>query len=499
MKNSELKDATYPFLVRIDAIGKFEKFNILCDTGSPLSLISATHPLLESKRIWKSENRLKLRGAFANNTVSTDSFTRIQIAHAIDNEIHILGEKRFDIVDSAANFGIILGFPDIKDMKLFIGEMLMIERDGKMIEIEPILHAKTISLGMDAYKMINRIYCDYDFRKDKQYFCELNGNEYIMESSVLNIPIDVEIKEPLKFKECEIIKEDAKLCFKIEKCGHAKSAKFDLTKCQIGNHLTSEQQKRVRYVVSKYSEVFSISEYDLGKIQNAEYEVQLSTDTPQRCRSLKLSEKNKQIIHKELQHLEKADVIERDDTIQVVTSTFIPIQKSDGSVRLVSDFRSTNNIIKASNLDLPTIPEILSKVANYKFYSAMDVRKAYWSVMLKKNQRFHFTVTDPVTFATFKYKRLPMGVKTASAYFQRIAAHAVFRKIDPQFWTLYIDDNLLFDNDFENGMKNLEQALANMKESGLKLNFGKCSFMIDSIKIFGFIISESVHSKKLKY
>ena len=86
----------------------------------------------------------------------------------------------------------------------------------------------------------------------------------------------------------------------------------------------------------------------------------------------------------------------------------------------------------------------------------MDVRKAYWSVMLKKNQRLHFTVTDPVTFATFKYKRLPMGVKTASANFQRIAAHAVFRKIDPQFWTLYIDDNLLFDNEFENGMKNLK-------------------------------------------
>ena len=59
MKNSELKDATYAFLLGIDAIGKLEKYNILCDTRSPLSLISGTHPLLESKRIWKSENRLR--------------------------------------------------------------------------------------------------------------------------------------------------------------------------------------------------------------------------------------------------------------------------------------------------------------------------------------------------------------------------------------------------------------------------------------------------------
>ena len=47
---------------------------------------------------------------------------RIQIEHAIDNEIHILGEKWFDIVDSSAKVGLILGFIDIKDMELFIKE-----------------------------------------------------------------------------------------------------------------------------------------------------------------------------------------------------------------------------------------------------------------------------------------------------------------------------------------------------------------------------------------
>ena len=65
---------------------------------------------------------------------------------------------------------------------------------------------------------------------------------------------------------------------------------------------------------------------------------------------------------------EKADVIERGDTIQLITSTFLPIQKSDGSVRLVSDLKSTNNIFKASKLDFPTIHEIVSAVANYKRY-----------------------------------------------------------------------------------------------------------------------------------
>ena len=43
----------------------------------------------------------------------------------------------------------------------------MMGRNGKIIDIEPI-HAKTISLGMDTYKIINRIYYVYDFRKDKQ-------------------------------------------------------------------------------------------------------------------------------------------------------------------------------------------------------------------------------------------------------------------------------------------------------------------------------------------
>ena len=70
----------------------------------------------------------------------------------------------------------------------------------------------------------------------------MNGNEFITESTVLNILIDVEIKEPLKFKECEIFQEDT-IFFKIEKYSNSEysNAKFDLVKCQIRNHLTREQ------------------------------------------------------------------------------------------------------------------------------------------------------------------------------------------------------------------------------------------------------------------
>ena len=489
---TELNYAIQPLLLRINSCEMLQKFNVLLDTGSALSLISANHPILNNAPIFKSEKFEKLKGAFSAKFVCVRTHTFITIAIEINKRQIILGEIRFNIVDTDANFGIILGYKDIKKLNISIGRTNKIQIQNENFELPMESYQKLHTMGMDPQRLVLRIFCDYGFDKDKLYTCVINDDEFTVQSSILSIPKEVKIKQPVKFEPCTIANMDTKVCFEIQACSdqQPKLPELDLNACVIGSDLTDDQKEKVRLIIGRYKDVFSNSQYDLGKVKSVEYEVKLSTDTPQKCRTLNLSEKNKQVIHEELISLEKSGVIERDDSIQVITSTFIPIQKQDGSVRLVSDFRSTNNIIRASNLDLPTIQEILTKVANYRYYTAMDLRKAYWSVKLRKDQRIHFTVTDPVTFATFKYKRLPMGVKTASSHFQRIAANAIFKNIDPKYWSLYIDDNLIVDDDFNNALKNLETALSNMRESGFKLNFKKCSFLMSSVQVFGFIVSQ---------
>ena len=96
----------------------------------------------------------------------------------------------------------------------------------------------------------------------------------------------------------------------------------------------------------------------------------------------------------------------------------VPILKPDGSVRLCGDFKQTIN--RYSQLDkypIPRIEDLYAKLAGGPLFTKLDTSHAYLQLWLDEDsQRF---ATINTLKGLFQYKRLPFGVSSACAIFQR--------------------------------------------------------------------------------
>ena len=53
------------------------------------------------------------------------------------------------------------------------------------------------------------------------------------------------------------------------------------------------------------------------------------------------------------------------------------VDKSDGSIRLVGDYRLLNKQIKPDKYNLPHIQDFTNRIQNAKFFSTIDMRSAF--------------------------------------------------------------------------------------------------------------------------
>ena len=88
--------------------------------------------------------------------------------------------------------------------------------------------------------------------------------------------------------------------------------------------------------------------------------------------------------------------------------TFI-IPKNDGRVRWVLDFRELNELIVQKLYPLPKIQDIMNGRSNYKDFTKIYLSMIFYCFELdKQSQRVCVITTE---FGTYRYLRLPMGVK----------------------------------------------------------------------------------------
>ena len=87
----------------------------------------------------------------------------------------------------------------------------------------------------------------------------------------------------------------------------------------------------------------------------------------------------------------------------------------------------------------------------------------------------------------FQYNRLPFGVASAPAIFQRYM-ETLLQGI-PAI-SVYIDDILVTGKTLDEHLQTLEEVLKRLQDAGLRLNRDKCFFLRPSIEYLGHVIDE---------
>ena len=94
-------------------------------------------------------------------------------------------------------------------------------------------------------------------------------------------------------------------------------------------------------------------------------------------------------------------------------------------------------------------------------------------------------VNTPIGMVQFK--RMPFGLRNASACFQRFVDH-VFNDFD--FVKCYLDDIVIFSKTEAEHVAHVDQALSRLDEYGLVINGSKSHFAVPNITFLGFEINQ---------
>ena len=155
--------------------------------------------------------------------------------------------------------------------------------------------------------------------------------------------------------------------------------------------------------------------------------------------------------------------------------------KTNGSVRICRDYKLTaNTATKTESYPLPRIEDLFASLAEGKVFSKLDLSRAYLQLPLAEESQPLLTVNTHK--GLYRYLRLPFGVSSAPAIFQR-TMETLLQGL--QHVCVYLDDILITGRSQQEHLKNLEEVLQRLEEARMRLKQEKCTFLMPEVEYLG--------------
>ena len=167
-------------------------------------------------------------------------------------------------------------------------------------------------------------------------------------------------------------------------------------------------------------------------------------------------------------------------------------KKTPGAYRIVIDYRKVNDATVTDAEPLPRIEHILANQGKYKIWSVLDLKDGFHQIPIRPECRHITCMSTPV--GVFQWKVLPMGLKNASAIFQRVM-ESVLQEHD--YVNVYIDDIIVGssgDTEAElvaNHEKNLRAVLKTLAENDILVSPKKAQLFMKQVEFCGHVLTEN--------
>ncbi|KAH9398026.1 hypothetical protein TYRP_019400 [Tyrophagus putrescentiae] len=221
----------------------------------------------------------------------------------------------------------------------------------------------------------------------------------------------------------------------------------------------------------------------IGKTSVVEHRIDTGDHRPIAIRGRRIPVHYREDVGKHVQELLKEDIIEEADGDWQFP--LVIVKKKDGTIRMTNDLRRLNDITTRDCFPMPRIDEQLEAIAKAKVFSRMDLRRGYYQVMLRAEDR------KKTAFACngrlYQFKRMPFGACNAPQTFQRLMLKVLG---DLPFVCVYLDDVLVFSEDPAQHAGHVRQVLKRIRKAGLTMNKEKCLFGVTEIEFLGFKIKD---------
>ena len=139
---------------------------------------------------------------------------------------------------------------------------------------------------------------------------------------------------------------------------------------------------------------------------------------------------------------------------------------------------------------LPKPEDLFATLVGGKKFTKLDLSQAYQQLTLDEDSRRYVTINTHRSL--YQYTRLPFGVASTPAMFQRLM-DTILQGIPHVI--CYIDDILVTGKDDDDHLQNLASVLRQLQKYSIRVKKSKCAFLKQSVEYLGHKIdSEGLHA-----
>jgi len=159
----------------------------------------------------------------------------------------------------------------------------------------------------------------------------------------------------------------------------------------------------------------------------------------------------------------------------------VAVKKPDGKIRICGNYKLTaNKVLRLEQYPIPTFEDLMQTLQGGKHFTKLDLSHAYHQLELEPQARQYTTINTHR--GLFQYQRLPFGIASAPAIFQRTMESVVG---DIPMVKAYLDDLIVTGHTDKEHLHNLKEVLSRLRKHGMRLKREKCEFFKTSITYLG--------------
>jgi hypothetical protein len=171
-----------------------------------------------------------------------------------------------------------------------------------------------------------------------------------------------------------------------------------------------------------------------------------------------------------------------------MASPFFFVDKKDGKLCPVQDYRALNDITIKNAAPLPLIPELIDKLCGARYFTKLDICWGYNNIHIKEGDEYKAAFKTPL--GLFKPTVMTFWLCNTPATFETFMNKIFKDMIEDGHVIVYLDDILIFSDDLDHLEHLTREVLSHLEQYGLYLKPEKCIFMQTSIEYLGIIITD---------
>lgn len=257
------------------------------------------------------------------------------------------------------------------------------------------------------------------------------------------------------------------------------------------NKRNSEEKSPILKIIKRFNYVFYHPEPNLTFTNAIKHKINTTTDIPIHSKSYRYPYIHKEEVQNQIQEMLDNGII-RHSSSPYSAPIWIVSKKEDASGkkkwRLVVDYKKLNEVTIDDRYPIPNIDDILDKLGRCMYFTTLDLAKGFYQIQVDEADvhKTAFTVEG----GHYEFLRMPFGLKTAPATFQRLM-NTILKDYINKICLVYLDDIIIFSTSFQEHEDSIRLIFKRLEEANLKVQLDKSEFFKRETEFLGHVITQN--------